>query len=78
MKDIYLLQPYHVGAKKYKSLALCLPAEVVREAKISTSTGFALRIDTLTKKVKLDSFSTTDYERYLANTKSSTFSGDYQ
>jgi hypothetical protein len=64
MKDFYLLQPYRVGAKNYKSLALCLPAEVVREAKITTSTGFALRIDKSTKRVKLDSINEDDYERY--------------
>jgi hypothetical protein len=75
MRDIYLLQPYYVGTKKYKSLALCLPAEVVREAKISPSTGFALRIDTLTKKVKLDSIDTFDFEKYLASTSASMSGG---
>jgi len=53
MKDTYAIQPYHVGSKDTKSLALVIPAEVVRQYDISPSTIFALRLDERTKKITL-------------------------
>jgi hypothetical protein len=52
MKSIYLIQPYQLGGK-YKSLALIIPADIVRECNINKSTGFSLRVDKETKKLVL-------------------------
>jgi hypothetical protein len=41
MKEIYAIQPYLVGSRK--SLALVIPAKVVREYNINPSTVFTLR-----------------------------------
>jgi hypothetical protein len=43
MKSIYVLQPYEVGSKKAKSLALIIPAKVAKKYSIDTSTVFALQ-----------------------------------
>lgn len=42
MKNLYILQPYEVGSKYNKSLALVIPAKVVKRYKINPSTAFAL------------------------------------
>jgi hypothetical protein len=52
MRNFYVLQPYVVGgSKKSKSLALLIPARMVRECNISTSTVFALKADQCTKTI---------------------------
>jgi hypothetical protein len=52
MRNFYVLQPYEVGgSKKCKSLALLIPARMVRECNISTSTVFALKADHCTKTI---------------------------
>jgi hypothetical protein len=53
MKTFYVLQPYQVGSKRSKSLALVIPAKVVRECNIDTSTVFALRTNVDTKHITL-------------------------
>jgi hypothetical protein len=53
MKSLYILQPYHVGSKNARSLALVIPSEVKRECDIDTSTAFALFVDKVTKGVTL-------------------------
>jgi hypothetical protein len=53
MKSIYAVQPYEVGSKHSKSLALVIPAKVVKECSIDTSTVFALRADEKTKRITL-------------------------
>jgi hypothetical protein len=45
MKSVYVIQPYQVGSKKAKSLAMVIPAKVVKKYKIDASTIFALRPD---------------------------------
>ena len=55
MKSLYVLQPYLVGSNRAKSLALIIPAPVRREANISESTVFLLKIDQKTKKIILHS-----------------------
>lgn len=42
MKEVYVLQPYEVGSKYNKSLALVIPAKVVKRYKINPSTVIAL------------------------------------
>ena len=49
----YIIQPYQVGSKTAKSLALIIPAKVRKEANISTSTVFSLRMDKNTKRITL-------------------------
>ncbi|KAA2283095.1 AbrB/MazE/SpoVT family DNA-binding domain-containing protein [Candidatus Nitrosocosmicus agrestis] len=45
MRNTYLLQPYEVGAKNAKSLALVIPSAIVKKYQINPSTGFALKYD---------------------------------
>jgi antitoxin component of MazEF toxin-antitoxin module len=53
MKYVYALQPYQVGSKNGKSLAIVIPAEVAKKYNIDTSTIFALKGDDDTKIVTL-------------------------
>jgi hypothetical protein len=53
MKSVYILQPYEVGSKKAKSLAMIIPAKVVKKYNISTSTAFALRADEERNEIRL-------------------------
>jgi hypothetical protein len=53
MKELYVLQPYEVGSRRAKSLALVIPAKVVKEYKIGTSTVFALSTNSNTKRIVL-------------------------
>ena len=52
-KTDYLIQPYFVGSKEAKSLALIIPAQVRRETNIDASTIFMLSIDEKTKRITL-------------------------
>jgi hypothetical protein len=52
-KLVYALQPYEVGSKNAKSLALVIPAKVAKECDINTSTMFALRVDENNKRITL-------------------------
>jgi hypothetical protein len=45
MRNKYLIQPYEVGAKNSKSLALVIPSAIVKKYDINPSTGFILRYD---------------------------------
>jgi hypothetical protein len=53
MRELYIMQPYQVGSKNCKSLALVIPAAVVREYEIDRSTVFALKPDIDAKKVTI-------------------------
>lgn len=53
MLNRYIIQPYEVGSKQAKSLALIIPAEVRKEANVNTSTVFILNIDEKTKRITL-------------------------
>lgn len=44
-KTTYASQPYQVGRKGGKSLAFIIPAKIVREYNINTSTIIAINID---------------------------------
>ena len=50
MRNLYVIQPYVVGSKNSRSLALVIPASIVKEYQIDTSTVFALKpkVDTRT------------------------------
>jgi hypothetical protein len=43
VKSVYVIQPYEVGSKRAKSLAMVIPAKVVKKFNIDTSTIFTLR-----------------------------------
>lgn len=53
MKDVYAIQPYQVGSKHGRSLAIVIPAKVAKKYNIDTSTIFALRGDENTRTVSL-------------------------
>jgi hypothetical protein len=44
-KSIYVVQPYQVGNKDRKSLAIIIPAQIAKEYNFDTSTIFALKVD---------------------------------
>jgi hypothetical protein len=52
-KRTYVVQPYQVGSKDKKSLALIIPAKVTRECGINTSTIFAVQVNELSKHITL-------------------------
>jgi len=51
-----LIQPYKVGSKKGKSLAVILPADITKHCHIDPSTFFVLRVDGKTKRITLQGF----------------------
>src|SRR5215831_16557141 len=52
-KEFYILQPYHVGSKHGRSLALVIPAPIVDELEITPSTPFILQISQQTDQITL-------------------------
>jgi hypothetical protein len=52
-RDVYVIQPYRVGTKDRKSLAIVIPAQVVKEYSFNTSTVFALNVDKGNSKITL-------------------------
>ena len=44
-RSVYATQPYLVGSKDRKSLAIIIPARLVKEYDVDTSTIFAVRAD---------------------------------
>lgn len=53
MKEIYAIQPYEVGSKKYQCMALVIPSEVKKECNIDKSSIFNLKVDKNTKQILL-------------------------
>ncbi len=53
MKSVYALQPYLVGSRNCKSLAIVIPVQVVKKYGIDTSTIFALKGDDSTRTLTL-------------------------
>ena len=53
MKTIYLIQPYLVGSKSGRSLALIIPAKVAQTYNINPSTIFELRTDVNSRSITL-------------------------
>lgn len=45
MRKRFLIQPYWVGSKKSKSIAVIIPAAIVKEYDIDPSMGFLLKYD---------------------------------
>jgi antitoxin component of MazEF toxin-antitoxin module len=53
VKSLYALQPYQVGSKDCKSLALIIPSKVAKQYNVDTSTVFTLRVDEDIKRITL-------------------------
>jgi hypothetical protein len=53
MKEVYIIQPYLVGSKHAKSLALIIPSQVAKQYNISTETAFALRTKSHARQLTL-------------------------
>ena len=55
IKSVYALQPYYVGSKKSRSLAIVLPAHLVRKFNFNESTIFVVRTDQTKNIIILES-----------------------
>lgn len=53
MKSQYALQPYQVGSRDRKSLAVIIPAKVAKQYNIDKSTVFTLHVDYDKKRLML-------------------------
>jgi antitoxin component of MazEF toxin-antitoxin module len=53
MKSLYALQPYKVGSKERKSLAIIIPSKVVKQCNVDASTVFTLQVDEDKKRLML-------------------------
>jgi hypothetical protein len=53
LKKSYVMQPYQVGGKDYKSLALIIPSKVVQAFEIDISTIFQMIVDDQHKTLNL-------------------------
>jgi antitoxin component of MazEF toxin-antitoxin module len=53
MKSSYALQPYYIGSKDGKSLALIIPAKVAKRCNVDASTVFTLQVDEDKKRLML-------------------------
>ena len=54
-KSVYTLQPYYVGSKKGRSLAIVLPVHLVRKYSFDESTIFLVRSDESKNTITLES-----------------------
>lgn len=52
-KSIYAIQPYEVGHKDRKSLAIIIPARIAKEYNINSSTIFTIQIERQQKSIVL-------------------------
>jgi hypothetical protein len=70
-RRIYVIQPYAVGTKGARSLALIIPARIARQCDITTDTMFSVKADTRTKAVTLQTVNlmTTEEEDENENKK---------
>ena len=44
-RNIHVVQPYWVGTKNSKSLALIIPSQIAKEQNLNASTVFVLKVD---------------------------------
>jgi hypothetical protein len=52
-KSVYVVQPYEVGSKERKSLAIIIPAKIAREYDVNKSTILALSINEKGERITL-------------------------
>jgi hypothetical protein len=62
-KDAYVIQPYEVGTKERKSLAIIIPAEIAREYRINPSAVLVLKINQQTNVITLHVLSAVDDDK---------------
>lgn len=67
-KSIYAIQPYQVGRRDRKSLAIIIPAKLARECKVDTSTIFAIHTDKQRKSLTLQMLDTPYHKNALTPT----------
>jgi len=53
MREFYAIQPYKVGNKHAESLAIIIPAKIVRQCNIDPSTILKIQADLKTKIITL-------------------------
>jgi len=70
-RNVYVIQPYEVGTKERKSLAIIIPAQVAREYEVSKSTILALRINEKGRNFTLQKVNMTDENMMTPATESS-------
>jgi hypothetical protein len=51
LRNVYVTQPYLVGSKGRKSLAIIIPARLVKDYDVNTSTIFAARAEKKTNRI---------------------------
>jgi hypothetical protein len=61
-KNIYVVQPYQVGNKDRKSLAIIIPTQIAKEYSFDTSTIFALKVDNM-RRLTLQNVGVADEEQ---------------
>lgn len=52
-KSVFAIQPYQVGSKRGKSLAIIIPSEITKKYNIDKSTVLTLRFDEIRKTILL-------------------------
>ena len=80
MNNFYISQPYEVGSKSAKSLAIVIPAPLRKQANITTSTILLLKIDEKTKQITLRNISNVveNYENIVIPAGKSFLGSDQQ
>jgi hypothetical protein len=53
-RRIYGIQPYYLGSKRGRSLALIIPARIARQCDITTDSMFCVKADIGTKTVTIE------------------------
>ena len=53
MKEIYAIQPYEVGTREHKCLAIIIPSKVKKKCNIDTSSIFNLKVVQKTNQILL-------------------------
>jgi antitoxin component of MazEF toxin-antitoxin module len=59
-KNVYVLQPYEVGTKQHKSLAIIIPARLVKEYNVNKATILALSVNRKDKRITLQKVNIAD------------------
>jgi hypothetical protein len=57
-KNAYVVQPYHVGTKYRKSLAVIIPAEIAKEYQMNSSTVLILHVNQKARRITLQTINT--------------------
>jgi len=69
-KSVYVIQPYEVGARKRKSLAMIIPAKYARDNQIDKSTIFIVKNNESIGKIVFHRIKDTGLEELIPNGES--------